>query len=88
MINLTLEFDILTLSKNILPIISSNSSSNLFDKFFVRSIDKLRPSMFRELFKVKSEIRGKKLVLNVSIKNIVSDSLFDNEILLKTTSPL
>ena len=43
--------------------------------------------MFRELFKRKFETRGKKFVLSVSRKSIVSDSLFDNEISLKTTSP-
>ena len=44
--------------------------------------------MFRELFKLKSETRGKKFVLSVSRKSMVSDSLFDNEISFKTTSPL
>jgi len=44
--------------------------------------------MFRELFKLKSEKRGKKFVLSVSRKSMVSNSLFDNEISLKTTSPL
>ena len=86
-INLILEFNILILSKNILSIISSNSVSRLFDLLFVRSIDISRPSMFRELFKLKSETNGKKLVLSVSRKSMVSDSLFDNEISLKTTSP-
>ena len=43
--------------------------------------------MFRELFKLKSETRGKKFVLSASRKSMVSDSLFDNKISLKTTSP-
>ena len=70
-----------------LSIISSNSISSLSDLLLVRSIDISRPSMFKELFKLKSETRGKKFVLNVSRKSMVSDSLFDNEISLKTTSP-
>ena len=40
--------------------------------------------MSRELFKLKSETRGMKFVLSVSRKNMVSDSLFDNEIKLHT----
>jgi len=60
----------------------------LFDLLFVRSIVISRPSIFRELFILKSETRGKKFVLSVSRKSMVSDSLFDNEISLKTTSPL
>ena len=43
--------------------------------------------MIRELFELKFETSGKKLVLSVSRKNIVSDSLFDNEISFKTASP-
>ena len=76
------------LSKKILSIICWNLLSSLFDLLFVRSIDISRPSMFRELFKLKSETRGKKFVLSVSRKSMVSDSLFDSEISLKTTSPL
>ena len=87
-INLTLEFKILTLSKKILFTISWNSVSSLFDLLFVRSIVISRPSIFRELFILKSETRGKKFVFNVSRKSMVSDSLFDNEISFKTTSPL
>ena len=87
-INLTLEFKILTLSKKILFIISWNSLSCLFDLLFVRSIVISRPLIFIELFILKSENRGKKFVLSVSRKSMVSDSLFDNEISLKTTSPL
>ena len=86
LIILTLEFNILTLPKNMLSIISSNSISSLSD-LLVRSIDISRPSMFKELFKLKSETKGKKFVLSVSRKSMVSDSLFDNEISLKTTSP-
>ena len=70
-----------------MSIISLNSSTKLFDLLFVRSSDMSRPSIFRELSRFKSETRGKKLVLSVSRKNIVSDSLFDNEISFKTTSP-